>query len=128
VGTVGGHVGTVGLHHIDPADRHGQVGIYLSPGARGQGNGRAALSKLVVWAFEVMNLHRLSLDVWSYNERAKRCYRDVGFVREGVLREAHYFGGRFWDVEMYGLLAEEYRSASGGPQAATASSPSVTPL
>ncbi len=37
----GRHVGNTGLHDIDPADRRGEVGIYLAPEGRGRGYGQA---------------------------------------------------------------------------------------
>jgi Acetyltransferases, including N-acetylases of ribosomal proteins len=94
----GRHIGNTGLHDIDPADRRGEVGIYLAPEGRDRGYGAAALTKLLTWAFDIMNLHRAGLRVWSYNERAIRTYERIGFVREGTLREAHFFQGRYWDT------------------------------
>ena len=38
------------------------------------------------FAFEELKLHRLELDVYSFNPRAERVYQKAGFRREGVLR------------------------------------------
>lgn len=40
------------------------------------------------FAFEKLNLHRLELDVYSFNSRAEKAYLAAGFKREGVLRDA----------------------------------------
>lgn len=41
-----------------------------------------------VVAFERLGLHRLELDVYSFNPRARRVYEKAGFRREGILRTA----------------------------------------
>ena len=48
-------------------------------------------------AFTRLNLHRVSLSVFAFNERAIRSYRRVGFVLEGRSREAIHRDGRWWD-------------------------------
>ena len=36
--------------------------------------------------FEQLPIHRLSLDVFAFNERAIAVYRKLGFMHEGILR------------------------------------------
>jgi diamine N-acetyltransferase len=55
---------------------------------RGRGTGREALRMAVDLAFREHEPHRVWLDVLPQNERAIRAYLAVGFVHEGVLREA----------------------------------------
>ncbi|WP_081712208.1 GNAT family N-acetyltransferase [[Clostridium] dakarense] len=40
------------------------------------------------FAFKKLNLHRLELDVFSFNHRAEKAYACAGFKREGILRDA----------------------------------------
>ena len=51
----------------------------------------------VAEGFEEMNLHRISLVVYSTNTRAHRAYSKVGFVEEGRSRRVHFVGGRYLD-------------------------------
>ena len=102
--------GTVGLHKTDDVDRCTELGIYVSRDFRGRGLGSAALRKVLRWGFEVRNLHRIDLHVYEYNHRARAVYERAGFTREGTLRRARYLDGRYWDIDVYGMLEEEFRA------------------
>jgi RimJ/RimL family protein N-acetyltransferase len=106
------HVGTIGIHGIDTQSRKGTMGVYISAPWRGRGLGQAAIAKLLQWCFQVRNLHRVELSVWSYNVRAIHCYEALGFRREGVLRDGHFMDGRYWDEEIWGLLEGEFRAGA----------------
>jgi RimJ/RimL family protein N-acetyltransferase len=105
------HIGNIGIHGIEGCTRKAVLGVYVSAPWREHGLGSAAIRKLLQWCFQVRNLHRVELSVWSYNERAKHCYERLGFRREGVLRDGHFFDGRYWDEEIYGILEHEFRAA-----------------
>ena len=54
----------------------------------GKGIGSWAIENTLEFAFQEINLHRVELDVFSFNPRAIRAYEKAGFQREGVLRDA----------------------------------------
>jgi RimJ/RimL family protein N-acetyltransferase len=80
------------------------------PDARGKGYGTEALSLGTRFAFDDLNLHRLQLSVFAYNERAIRLYTRLGFTHEGTYREYLQRDGRRHDMLLYGMLAHEWRS------------------
>lgn len=49
------------------------------------------------FAFEELKLHRLELDVFSFNPRAEKTYLKAGFKREGVLRDAIIYDDKYAD-------------------------------
>jgi hypothetical protein len=55
-----------------------------------------------------LGLHRVGLSVFSFNERAVRSYRSVGFVVEGRAREAIWRDGRWWDEISMSLLDSDW--------------------
>jgi RimJ/RimL family protein N-acetyltransferase len=57
-----------------------------------------------------LNLHRVQLTVFSYNERAIALYEKLGFQREGVYREFIQRDGRRYDMYLYGLLRREWKA------------------
>jgi RimJ/RimL family protein N-acetyltransferase len=59
-------------------------------------------------AFGTLRLHRVSLSVFAFNERAIRSYRRVGFVVEGRSREAIWRDGRYWDEIHMSVLDDEW--------------------
>ena len=65
---------------------------------------------LVKFIFEQMNINKIKLCVYSFNERAKKCYIKTGFKEEGVLRQELYRDGAYHDIIMMGILKSEYFS------------------
>src|SRR6202042_2579830 len=66
----------------------------IGPGGRDRGLGTEALRLIVGYGFEQLGLHRISLEVYAFNPRARHVYEKAGFVAEGVLREALRYGGQ----------------------------------
>ncbi len=103
-------IGCTGLNHIDWRCRHAELGIMIGDKPeQGKGHGTAATQLLVRHAFETLNLNRVWLEVYEYNPRARHIYEKIGFRTEGVLRQATFREGRYWDTLLMGLLREEWR-------------------
>jgi RimJ/RimL family protein N-acetyltransferase len=76
---------------------------------RGLGLGRDATETVLQFAFDELNLRRIQLTVFAYNEPAIRLYEDLGFQKEGVYREFLHRDGNVYDMYLYGLLRREWR-------------------
>ncbi|AKA69786.1 GNAT family N-acetyltransferase [Clostridium scatologenes] len=74
---------------------------------RGKGYGKEAMQMLLNFGFQELNLHRIQLDVLSYNKAAIKLYESLGFKREGVYREFIHRDGKRYDMYLYGLLRYE---------------------
>jgi RimJ/RimL family protein N-acetyltransferase len=102
-------LGGVGLMHIDPRNRSAELGISIArPDDWGKGYGTEGAILMLRHAFEELNLHRVHLRVYDYNERGQKSYAKIGFVEEGRMREAHFRHGSWHDVVLMGILAEEF--------------------
>ncbi len=102
-------VGTTGIHRINWTSRNGYFGIAIYRKEYwNRGIGTEATRLMLKYAFEYLNLHKILLEVYEYNERAIRVYEKVGFRVEGGLRKNHYWKGRYYDVIVMGILQEEY--------------------
>jgi ribosomal-protein-alanine N-acetyltransferase len=102
-------VGLTGFHEIDFRNRHCVFGISIGDKEfQSKGHGTAATRLIVGHAFSTMNLNRVQLLVYEYNERAIRAYTRVGFKKEGVLRQENYREGRYWDTWVMSILREEW--------------------
>jgi ribosomal-protein-alanine N-acetyltransferase len=114
-----GHcVGHAGLR-VD-ADQHGAsytVGLFVA-GLRGQGLGREITRLVLAWAFGVLGVHRVELEVLAFNRRAINCYLACGFGREGARREAALYPDGWKDLILMGLLRSEYEAQRGVPDSA----------
>ncbi|HUG86636.1 MAG TPA: GNAT family protein [Euzebya sp.] len=106
-------VGTINLGQVDTANRVAEMGMEIpDPTFWGKGYGTEAVRLLLGFAFDDMNLHRVHLGVFAFNNRAIACYERVGFVREGTHRQYLQRNGRRHDMHLYGILADEWRAAA----------------
>ena len=61
------------------------------------------------FAFNELNLWRVTLGVYAYNPRAIRSYEKAGFRREGLVRGDCRRDGQRWDSVFMGILREEWQ-------------------
>jgi RimJ/RimL family protein N-acetyltransferase len=110
----GVHIGGTGLHRVSPENRAAELGIMVGEKAYwSKGYGTDAVVTLAQFGFEEMNLSRIELHVFDFNERAQVAYRKCGFVEEGRMRDAHYAEGGYCDVVVMSLLRDEWLVAGG---------------
>jgi RimJ/RimL family protein N-acetyltransferase len=79
------------------------------PANQGKGFGYEAMQLILTFAFQELNLRRVQLTVFSYNQRAVTMYEKLGFKREGIFREFLHRDGQFYDMYLYGLLRREWK-------------------
>lgn len=104
-----GLLGWVMLDDVLFKNRRASLGIALPVASdRGQGYGTDTLNTILSFAFNELGLHKITLDVNANNLAAIHAYEAVGFVREGINREAVYQDGRWLDLYAYGILANEW--------------------
>lgn len=84
--------------------------------APGQGLGRRIVEELMRVVFEDLGAHRFYLDVYEDNARARHLYESLGFVYEGVMREAGERGGDFISLHFMSMLDREYRAQTASGQ------------
>lgn len=85
-----------------------RIGLYHKM-ERGKGIGTWATEVTRDFAFEELHLHRLELDVYSFNPRAEKVYLKAGFKREGVLRDAIKDGDKYADDILMSILEDEWK-------------------
>jgi RimJ/RimL family protein N-acetyltransferase len=81
----------------------------VGPSVFGRGFGTEATRLVRDFAFDRLGLHRLSLEVFDHNPRARRVYAKCGFVVEGVRRDAQRIDGTWHDAIDMALLASDPR-------------------
>jgi RimJ/RimL family protein N-acetyltransferase len=101
-------IGWVGLR-VDAGNHRASytVGIF-DPALRGRGLGREITTLVVEWAFRVLGLHRIELDVLTSNRPAIRCYEAVGFCPEGVRRDLELYPDGWRDFLHMSLLDTDW--------------------
>ena len=105
----GEFAGEVVLNELDGDNRSCNFRIGLRPGFQGRGLGSEATRLIVDYGLDVAGLHRISLDVYAFNPRARRAYEKAGFVYEGTLRDALLWDGEWTDAIVMSILATDPR-------------------
>ncbi len=104
-------VGEVVLNQWDPGNESCNFRILIGPAGRGRGLGTEATRLIVGYGIERLGLHRISLEVYAFNPRARRVYEKAGFRAEGVLRESLRYNGAWVDATVMSVLAGEWAAA-----------------
>lgn len=106
-------IGGCELDITQPENRSAILGIAVGDKTYwGGGYGTDTMVTLCRFGFEMMNLHRIELDVYAANLRARHVYEKIGFKLEVTKRQAVYKFGQYLDVHVMGLLEGELRTGN----------------
>jgi len=100
--------GIIGAGNIDWENRSTTIGYWLGESYQGRGLMTGACRALVDYLFSELKLHRLEIRCATSNPKSCGVPKRLGFSKEGVLRQAQAFDDRFLDIEVYGMLAEDW--------------------
>lgn len=104
----GAFLGEVVLNDLDEDNRSVGFRIVLAAHAHGQGYGTEATRLAVAYAFAA-GLHRVHLEVFAHNPRARRVYEKCGFTEEGHHRDALHWNGEWHDSHTMAILSTDPR-------------------
>jgi ribosomal-protein-alanine N-acetyltransferase len=103
-----GLVGTCGLFRWNRNWRSCVIGYESAPAQQGQGLVKEALRAAIPWGWREMQLHRIEAHVHPDNRASRALLSALGFVQEGHLRDAGFWGGRHHDLLLYALLQPQW--------------------
>ena len=106
----GAVVGTCVLYALDIPCRRAEVGYALVASEWGKGYANEAVTSLLDWGFDHLDLNRVEADIDPRNVPSARALERLGFVREGHLRERWIVAGEVSDSWLYGLLRAEWKA------------------
>ena len=106
-------IGTCLLFRFEEGSARAELGYALGRAHWGQGLMQEALTALFGAAFGTMGLRRLEAEVDTGNRSSARLLQRLGFTKEGLLRQRWVTKGKARDVEMYGLLRNEWLGRTG---------------
>ncbi len=89
------------------------VGYYALAPHAGRGYMAEGLELTLRFAFRVMRLHRIEINIQPGNSRSIKLARRAGFTREGFSRRYVKLAGRWRDHERWALVAEDWCSPRG---------------
>jgi RimJ/RimL family protein N-acetyltransferase len=102
-------IGGCVLRDVDHENGSAEVAIFIfDRRLLGQGLGTDALNCLIDFGFGELRLERIYLQVFDYNERARRSYEKAGFQTDATLRHARFHRGVHHDVHLMSILRAEW--------------------
>lgn len=105
-------LGYIRVYWIEWSHGVGQMRLGIGDAQdRGQGYGSEAMTLLLRFVFDEINLHRVGAILGEDNPRAVKFFKQFGFVEEVRRRQALLREGRTWDILHLGLLRSEWREA-----------------
>ena len=101
-------IGNCGFVDINHLHKKGEVGLFIGEEEnRSKGYGTEALSLLVEYGFNYLNLKNIMLKVFSFNKRAIKSYEKIGFKVFGKRTEDYYLNGKWYDEYFMEILRKE---------------------
>ena len=88
----------------------GKLGYAIAAEQWGHGYATDAARTLTTFAFTQLGLHRVSAAIGPENAASIAMVENLGFTREGVLRDHVYTNGAWRDSVLYSVLEHEWRS------------------
>jgi RimJ/RimL family protein N-acetyltransferase len=98
--------GEIVLNELSAENESVNLRLWLGAEFRDHGYGSEAIRLVLAYAFDVVKLHRVELEVYAFNTRAIRAYERCGFEVEGRLRHALLWEGERYDALIMGILNE----------------------
>ncbi|MFM2231278.1 MAG: hypothetical protein RL607_2536 [Bacteroidota bacterium] len=102
-------LGVLGHYRLQPENFRSEIGYMLLPEAQGQGIVPEAVTAILKYGFEHMQLHSVEAVIDPENGASEKVVQKLGFVKEAHILENEYFDGRFWDTVIYSLLKRNFK-------------------
>lgn len=102
----GEYLGTVSLKHIDRRNKNAEYAISMRSTAIGTGASTFGTIEILKYAFDILKLEKVYLNVTTENIRAKKFYQKIGFQYEGTAKKHILINGKLCDLEWYAFYRE----------------------
>ena len=102
-------VGCIDLVDICKQHRKAELGYWIGVPYWRRGFCSEAAVALVAFGFDQLQLNKITARHMTINPASGRVMRNAQLKHEGTLRQEFNKGGRFFDIEVYGVLREEFQ-------------------
>ena len=102
--------GAISLHTFHLQHRHTSIGYWLDAAYEGRGIMTASCRAMVCEGFATYGMHRIEIRCATENHKSSAIPKRLGFVEEGVLREAELLCGKWTDLRVFAMLQQDWKS------------------
>lgn len=97
-------VGVFRVDNLDTLNRSVMIGLDVSQKFRRNGYATEIYKFFIEYLFDKKNFHRLYLSTLSTNIAAQGLYENLGFMQEGIFRDAIFRNNEYVDLINYSLI------------------------
>lgn len=106
--------GVIGQHYLDSLNRRTEIGYWLDATHQGRGIVTCATARLSDYAFRKQDCNRVILQCAAGNLKSRAVAERLGFVQEGILREAEWLYDHYVDLVVYSMLKRTWMTRKAG--------------
>ena len=108
----GSLAGIIGQHYLDSLNRRTELGYWLDAAHQGRGIVTRATALVTEYSFAVQDCNRVILQCAAGNLKSRAIAERLGFIQEGILREAEWLYDHYVDLAVYSMLKSDWRFQS----------------
>ncbi|MBD3290921.1 GNAT family N-acetyltransferase [candidate division KSB1 bacterium] len=101
-------IGAIGLVRIKKEHQHAEMGYWIGKPFWGKGYCTEAARAMLDYSFNSLNLNRVHANHMVHNPASGKVMRKIGMKYEGRLRKHFNKWGEYVDIDIYGILREEF--------------------
>ncbi|QGQ99435.1 N-acetyltransferase [Paenibacillus psychroresistens] len=101
-------VGCIGVHEIDWRNKKTSIGYWIGEAYQGKGIMTNACRSMITYLFNQLRLNRVEIRACTANLKSRAIPERLGLKHEGTIRHAELIYDRYYDHEVYGVIAEEW--------------------
>ncbi len=102
-------VGSIGFIEINKLHKKAEIGYMLGKKWNGKGIMTKSCKAIVNYAFEKLNLNRVSIRCATKNVKSRAIPEKLGFKLEGIIEQNEWLYNHFVDHAHYGMLKENWQ-------------------
>jgi len=105
-------VGVIGFLRIDWLNRNVEIGYWIDEKHQGLGIVTKSCRTMVNYAFNEYKLHRVQVRCAAGNSKSCAIIERLGFLKEGISRQAEFLYDHYVDLFIFGITAEDWKVQS----------------
>ncbi|MCL5072363.1 MAG: GNAT family N-acetyltransferase [Actinobacteria bacterium] len=102
--------GCIGLHYLNNEHLKTSIGYWLDRSLQGRGIMTKSISKFIDYLIDDKKINRIEIACALGNDRSNALPKRLGFTHEGIRRQGEWLYDHFVDLNIYSILADEWRS------------------
>lgn len=103
-------IGSCGFNAYQEQNKRAEIGYELHPDSWGKGYATEAVKALLTYGFKTLQLNRIGAIVYPENLPSQKLLENLGFTKEGYLRDYLIQGKTAHSTFVYSMLRNEWNT------------------